>query len=109
MSFITTHVLDLGAGQAAVGIPIVLEFRETVAQPWMVIARGQTDTDGRSRDLLSKDQPLRAGLYRLRFNTSEVTPFFPEISVQFHVIDTQEHYHVPLLLSPFGYSVYRGS
>lgn len=82
---------------------------------WRALARGITDSDGRVRDLLRADEPLQARTYRLVFDTaayfraSEAGTFYPEVAVIFVVKDPAEHYHVPLLLSPFGYSTYRGS
>lgn len=112
MSPITTHVLDTSRGRPAADVPVVLE-RLTDAHPHAV-ARGRTDADGRLRDLLPPG-PLQAGIYRLTFDTGSyfgvhgVEAFYPEVSVLFTVRDGEEHYHVPLLLSPFGYSTYRGS
>jgi 5-hydroxyisourate hydrolase len=106
---ITTHVLDVSAGKPAAGIPVTLEFRAAATQPWVMIGDGDTDKDGRVFDLLPADHVLEMGLYRLRFDISGVSPFFPEVSIQFRVTDVRHHYHLPLLLSPFGYSTYRGS
>jgi 5-hydroxyisourate hydrolase len=106
MSAITTHVLDTGLGQPAKGLRIVLEIFETT---WKEIARAVTDQDGRVRDLLAEDHVLRPGFYRLRFDTASISRFFPEVPIVFHIEDAAQHYHVPLLLSPYGYSTYRGS
>jgi 5-hydroxyisourate hydrolase len=108
MSPITTHVLDLTVGHPAAGIPVTLEFREEQAQSWIKIGLGSTDSDGRIHDLLPKDYLIKKGLYCLRFDTSVTSSFFPEVSVQFRVTDTHQHYHIPLLLTSFGYSTYRG-
>jgi 5-hydroxyisourate hydrolase len=108
MSAITTHVLDTARGRPAAGVAVALERGGTV------LARGATDPDGRLRDLLP-DGPLEPGRYRLVFDTegyfaAEGTEaFYPEVSVVFRVREGGEHFHVPLLLSPFGYSTYRGS
>jgi 5-hydroxyisourate hydrolase len=99
---ITTHVLDLAAGRPAAGIPVVLERR--TEEGWQELARSQTDDDGRARDL---GDPSSAGDHRLIFHTPSA--FFPEVVIQFVVSNPVEHFHVPLLLSPFGYSTYRGS
>jgi 5-hydroxyisourate hydrolase len=103
MSPITTHVLDTAAGRPAAGIGVALEFRTRT------LARGTTDADGRVRDLLPDGHLLEAGVYSLRFDTRAVSPFFPEVTIQFQIDDARQHYHVPLLLSPYGYSTYRGS
>ena len=114
MSPITTHVLDLSLGRPARGVAVVLSYRD-VDSGWDEIARGVTDADGRVRDLLAVDRSLEGGTYRLRFDTNAyfealgVTAFYPEVVVTFLVEEPGAHHHVPLLLSPFGYSTYRGS
>ncbi|MBI1741758.1 hydroxyisourate hydrolase [Candidatus Acetothermia bacterium] len=114
MSKITTHVLDVTQGCPARGVPVFLEF-ETSVFAWKMIGKGVTDEDGRLRNLLSSDYPLQPGNYRIRFNTGayfsnqNIQGFYPEVSVSFTIRDASQHYHVPLLLSPFGYSTYRGS
>ncbi len=114
MSKITTHVLDIAQGRPAQGVPVVLEL-QIAPSAWKVIGENKTDSDGRSRNLLAPDYPLQAGNYRIRFDTNayfasqSVKGFYPEVTVIFTVRDTTQHYHVPLLLSPFGYSTYRGS
>jgi 5-hydroxyisourate hydrolase len=100
MSQVTTHVLDTAAGRPAVGVVVSLEGDGGV------VARGQTGADGRIGDL-GPDQ-LEPATYRLRFDTSARSTFFPEVVVAFAIAD-DTHVHVPLLLSPFGYSTYRGS
>lgn len=113
MSAITTHILDVSSGVPARGVPVVLE-RET-SSGWEIIGKGATDDDGRLRDLLSPDSVLLAGNYRLTFDTGNyfiqqrIEGFYPQVMVAFTVRDAARHYHVPLLLSPFGYSTYRGS
>ncbi|HZF13314.1 MAG TPA: hydroxyisourate hydrolase [Thermoanaerobaculia bacterium] len=113
MSGITTHVLDTSLGQPASGVPVRLEIR--TGNSWRSLARAQTDADGRVRQLLAEGQALAVSTYRLTFDTGsyfrsrESEPFFPEVSVVFAVSDPAQHHHVPLLLSPFGYSTYRGS
>lgn len=112
MSAITTHVLDTAGGRPAAGVPAVLELRSG-ADTWTEIGRGTTDADGRIRDLVQG--PLRAGVHRLTFNTGAyfktqgVQGFYPQVVIEFEVRDANQHHHVPLLLSPFGYSTYRGS
>jgi 5-hydroxyisourate hydrolase len=112
MSRITTHVLDTSTGRPVAGMEVTLRFRAVAAQPWKVIAHGATDDDGRLRSLLPEAE-LLPGQYALDFDTSQHSAFFPEVTVQFavqrNVTPGREHYHVPLLLSPFGYSTYRGS
>ena len=113
MSAITTHILDVSAGVPAGGVPVILE-RQTGTH-WETVGAGATDDDGRVRDLLAPDAVLQAGVYRLVFDTEtyfarrEIEGFYPQVTVAFTVRDADSHYHVPLLLSPFGYSTYRGS
>ncbi len=114
MSAITTHVLDTASGRPAEGVPVTLSLRDDDGA-WRELGRGATDADGRLRTLLPAGAPLREGTYRIAFDTGAyfdalgVDGFFPEAAVVFVVRDTGRHYHVPLLLSPFGYSTYRGS
>jgi 5-hydroxyisourate hydrolase len=105
VSGITTHVLDTSRGGPAAGVPVVLE--RAVDSGWQPVGRGNTDADGRVSDLL--ETPPEAGRYRLIFDTGAYSRFYPEVTVTFVVEHGQGHYHVPLLLSPFGYSTYRGS
>src|SRR5712672_2118118 len=112
MSKITTHVLDVSMGKPAPGIPVTLEAQKQDAS-WVAMGNGTTDKDGRVADLLSEGR-LNAGIYRLTFDTAVYlskgrNAFFPQASVVFDVEDLSQHYHLPLLLSPFGYSTYRGS
>jgi 5-hydroxyisourate hydrolase len=112
MSQITTHVLDTATGRPAAGVPVILEIQK--ARAWRELSRGATDSDGRLRHLLAPGS-LVEGIYRLTFETREyfearkVAAIFPEVNIVFEVKDATEHYHIPLLLSPFGYSTYRGS
>jgi len=109
MSGITTHVLDTAAGRPAAGISVTLEKHD--GNYWLFVGRGETDADGRCRALC--DEPLQPAMYRLTFGTGayfgEGNTFFPEATIVFEVRDASQHYHVPLLLSPYGYSTYRGS
>lgn len=113
MSGITTHVLDTSRGRPAGGVVVRLAIEKSGA--WSQIGEGATDADGRARDLLPDDFALEAGVYRLTFETGpyfaaqEIEAFYPEVVIVFMVSDPAQHYHVPLLLSPFGYSTYRGS
>jgi 5-hydroxyisourate hydrolase len=110
---ITTHVLDTAGGRPGKGIPIALE-RSEVGGSWVAVGSGVTDDDGRLRTLTPVG-PVLPGTYRLRFDTATYAIasgqpcFFPIVEIQFAVVDGAQHYHVPLLLSPFGYSTYRGS
>lgn len=114
MSSITTHVLDTARGRPASGLAVVLEA-QTSDGGWTLVGKGTTDADGRVRELLPQSASLRAGLYRLTFDTQsyfaaqKLEGFYPQVTVVFAVRDPAQHYHVPLLLSPFGYSTYRGS
>lgn len=105
---ITTHVLDTAKGKPAGGIAITLERQE--GAEWVSIATGATDDDGRLRTLMEGAERV-AATYRLRFDVAGYleSAFFPEVTIVFVVADPRQHYHVPLLLSPFGYSTYRGS
>jgi 5-hydroxyisourate hydrolase len=106
-------VLDTARGRPAQGVWVVLErVEDGTPSP---LARGVTDADGRLRELLPDDVPLEPGTFRLVFDTGRyfagqgVQSFYPEVAVVFQVRDAGQHHHVPLLLSPFGYSTYRGS
>jgi 5-hydroxyisourate hydrolase len=113
MSGITTHVLDTSTGRPAAALTVVLE-RETAPGRWEELARGATDADGRIAEFRLPPRP-ESGTYRLRFETGAyfarqgVAGFYPEVAVAFTLSNPGEHYHVPLLLSPYGYSTYRGS
>jgi len=110
---ITTHVLDTALGAPAVGVTVILEVRR--GTDWDPVGRGATDEKGRL-GTLTDGQTLAAGTYRLTFDlasyhraTGVGAAFFPEARIAFTVRDPEEHYHVPLLVSPFGYSTYRGA
>lgn len=113
MSGITTHVLDTSRGRPASGVPVVLEIQ--AENGWRELGRAETDADGRVRQLLPAGRALTAGVYRLTFGIETyfraqgIKGFYPEASIVFHVRDANQHHHVPLLLSPYGYSTYRGS
>jgi 5-hydroxyisourate hydrolase len=106
---LSTHVLDATTGTPAAGVPVRLESR--VEGQWRAAGDGVTDADGRVRDL----GELTAGVHRLTFDTGSffgrigVQAFYPEVVVAFEVVDAAAHHHVPLLLSPYAYSTYRGS
>jgi 5-hydroxyisourate hydrolase len=113
MSAITTHVLDTAAGRPAAGVAVRLERREGHA--WHPLAAGVTDEDGRLRTLLPADHDFQVGEYRLVFATGTyyaargMESFHPEIAIAFEARRPDEHYHVPLLVAPHGYTTYRGS
>ena len=107
MSGITTHVLDTAKGRPANGVKIWLDVLRGTT--WETVGTGSTDADGRLRTL-TEGVPLEVAIYRLTFSTGAYNNgFFPEVAIVFKVDDVSQHYHVPLLLSPFGYSTYRGS
>jgi 5-hydroxyisourate hydrolase len=95
-------------------VPVTLEER-AAGGGWERLGAGETGGDGRLADLLPAGRPLRAGLHRLRFDTEAyftargMAGFYPEVTIVFEVADPSEHHHVPLLLSPYGYTTYRGS
>lgn len=109
---ITTHVLDTGKGIPAKGVSVRLEQANDGG--WKLLSEKTTDADGRISNLLS-DRSAETGTYRLTFDTGSyfgaagIKTFYPGITVTFQIEDPTAHYHVPLLLSPFGYSTYRGS
>ena len=114
MSQISTHVLDTAKGKPASGVPVRLE-RQKPSGKWVLIASAQTDQDGRCSQLLPEGATLTPGVYRLTFDTSRyfaacgVEGFYPVVEVTFHVRDGESQFHIPLLLSPHGYTTYRGS
>jgi 5-hydroxyisourate hydrolase len=103
MAGITSHVLDTATGRPAANLRITLTRGDEV------LFDGTTDADGRARVLAPES--TQPGVYRIRFDTGAYNAdgFFPEATIVFRVDDASQHYHVPLLLSPFGYSTYRGS
>lgn len=109
---ITTHVLDTSFGKPAVGVMVVLERWSD--ENWQELARAVTDSNGRIMNLLPTDQPLSSGRYRLTFHTAEYfqstnrESLYPNVNVEF-LASAGQHYHIPLLISPFGYTTYRGS
>ena len=117
MSQITTHILDTARGKPAEGVTILLFVQspeDPVTSGWRQIAIGTTNSDGRVPELVPKENSLEPGVYRLRFEIKEYfekqaqLSFYPFVEITFIVVEG-EHYHVPLLVSPFGYSTYRGS
>lgn len=113
MSQITTHVLDTSRGRPAQGI-IVKIYSETNCK-WSEFASGVTDSDGRVANLMDSGKILSAGNYKICFETGSyfqstgLPSFYPYVEVVFQIAGDGQHYHVPLLLNPFGYSTYRGS
>jgi 5-hydroxyisourate hydrolase len=114
MSAITTHVLDTSIGRPAAGVGVTLERRGELDQ-WTPIGQGETDEDGRARHLMPPEAPLVPGVYRLTFDTGQyfgrrsAPSLYPSVLIIFETVAGEAHYHVPLLVSPFGYSTYRGS
>jgi 5-hydroxyisourate hydrolase len=112
MSPITTHVLDTARGGPAPGIKITLEIQN--GDGWNSLSEGVTNDDGRVADLMQPGE-LQAATYRITFHTQSyfektgTSGFYPSVPVIFTIAAPDEHYHVPLLISPFGYSTYRGS
>lgn len=110
---ITTHVLDTALGKPAEGILVRLE-KQGGGDSWEELVQGRTNADGRIADLLPPGR-LARGLYRMTFETASyfrtqgVNGFYPQVQVVFEIREPESHYHIPLLLSPFGYSTYRGS
>lgn len=109
---ITTHVLDTALGKPARRVPVSLERQDGAT--WHTLASGETDDDGRLRTLMD-GQSRDAGVYRIRFDTAAyfsamgIDGFYPYAEIVFIVAEPGGHYHVPLLVSPFAYSTYRGS
>jgi 5-hydroxyisourate hydrolase len=116
VSRLSTHVLDTALGQPARGVAVRLDMLPSAAAGGgtVIVSTTATDDDGRVADLL-EGAPLAAGVYRLTFQTGAYfaatgrAAFYPRVQVTFEVTAPEQHHHVPLLLSPFGYSTYRGS
>ena len=114
MSPISTHVIDVAQGRPAAGVDVALDVA-TPEGAWRTIGQGATDADGRVKTLLTDGAALSPGEHRLTFfvagyfERQGTTAFYRSIAVTFVVASGQSHYHVPLLLSPFGYSTYRGA
>ncbi|HSU28118.1 MAG TPA: hydroxyisourate hydrolase [Chitinophagaceae bacterium] len=112
MSSITTHILDTTKGRPAQGVTIILYKGEN--DSWSELARGVTNADGRIPDLVKEGRKIEKGIYKMRFETKDyfdhiqVPTFYPYVEIVFD-IQKEEHYHIPLLLNPYGYSTYRGS
>lgn len=110
---ITTHVLDTSTGKPAGSVNVILE-RQQNDGTWSELSRGATNEDGRIADLLPDDATLAGGVYRLVFLTGDyfkrrnIASLYPRVTIEFFLND-ESHYHIPLLLSPYGYTTYRGS
>lgn len=113
MNGITTHVLDTARGRPAQGIAVTLEQED--GEGWRPVGGGTTDVDGRLKTLLPSGVDIMPGVYRLTFDTQryfdglEQESFYPHVIVVFRTRPGDRHYHVPLLLGPFGYTTYRGT
>lgn len=111
---ITTHILDLVNGHPASGVTVVLEIQDDSGS-WIELTRDETNDDGRITEWLTPGEPARTGTYRLTFKVGDYfgqnsgPVFYNEIPVVFELSDPSSHHHIPLLLSPYGYSTYRGS
>ena len=114
MSTISTHILDTSRGAPANGVAISLEVQNS-DETWTELSHAWTDDDGRVKPFFLVEQPLQGGTYRLVFDIDayfsglKVESFYPQVTIVFKIDDTTQHYHVPLLISPYGYSTYRGS
>ena len=112
MSGITTHILDTSRGRPAQGVPVKLAFKR--GEEWEEVGSGETDDDGRL-GTLTEGRELEIGTWAITFDTDAyfrhhgVEGFYPEVTITFEIRVASEHYHVPLLLNPFGFSTYRGS
>jgi 5-hydroxyisourate hydrolase len=114
MKRISTHVLDVAQGKPAREVRVTLDRRER-GGGWARLGSSQTDGNGRCDQLLSENEELTAGLYRLAFDTAgyhaaqNVDGLYPIVEITFYVKEGESHFHIPLLLSPYGYTTYRGS
>lgn len=112
MSQITTHILDTSRGKPAWGVTVV--FYQQIDEEWVMLAKAITNKDGRIPNLLPDGEKLPLGIYKISFdvihyfNTLDTECFYPIVEIIFD-LKTTEHYHIPLLISPFGYATYRGS
>ena len=110
---ITTHILDVSIGKPAAGVRVALARVEDTERTQ--VGAGVTDADGRLKNLVPAAPVLNAGVFELTFEIGpyfaarDIRAFYPRVTVTFEITDAKQHYHVPLLISPFGYSTYRGS
>jgi len=114
MKRVSTHVLDITQGKPAEDVPVRLERRESAGE-WVRLSSSRTSQNGRCEQLLPENENLRPGLYRLAFDTGSyhlaqnIEGLYPVVEITFQVREGESHFHIPLLLSPYGYSTYRGS
>ena len=114
MSTISTHILDTSRGRPVAGATVSLEILNA-GEGWSPLSQAVTDDDGRVKQFVLREPQLGPGTYRLVFSIAQYfeplnqPSFYPEVSVTFLIDGAAEHYHVPLLISPYGYSTYRGS
>jgi 5-hydroxyisourate hydrolase len=110
---ISTHILDTALGRPATGVPVTLSRQIDAA--WLSINEALTDADGRCKYLLPETQPLQTGTYRVHFDTAtyykhqQLQGLYPYVEVVFEITNSEQHYHIPLLLTANGYTTYRGS
>lgn len=110
---LSVHILNQQTGLPSPDVTVTLEKQQQ--NSWTTLASAKTDPDGRIKSLYPQEQDMQPGVYKVTFKTSEyfrsqkLESFFPEIPVQFTVIRTNEKLHIPLLLSQYGYSTYKGS
>lgn len=114
MSTISTHILDTARGKPANGVAVYLESQKT-DETWEQLTHAWTDEEGRVKPFFLLEAPLKGGTYRLVFDTESYFSaldsdcFYPQVCVVFNIGDDPQHYHIPLLISPYGYSTYRGT
>lgn len=114
MRRISTHVLDLVQGKPAANVQVRLE-KQNASGEWRLLTSARTDQDGRCAELLAESDNLSAGVYRLIFDTEKyfegqkLGTLYPFVEVTFRVREGESHFHIPLLLSPNGYTTYRGT
>eukprot|EP01134_Creolimax_fragrantissima_P006519 CFRG6519T1 len=112
---LTTHVLNTATGVPAANLAITVERQSEGPEEWTFVGKGKTNSDGRCPDLLPENFRLETCLYRITFDVKEyfeetnTKAFYPYVQVVFQIEELDSHYHVPLLLSPYGFSTYRGS
>jgi 5-hydroxyisourate hydrolase len=114
MKGISTHILDMVHGRPASGVPVRLE-KQNAAGNWLLLTSARTDHDGRCAQLLPEGEALSAGIYRLLFDITgyfeaqKILCLYPVVEITFTAREGESHFHIPLLLSPNGYTTYRGS
>jgi 5-hydroxyisourate hydrolase len=114
MTGISTHVLDIARGKPAPDVPVRLERQESSGE-WRLVGSARSGPDGRCGQILAEGERLSPGTYRLAFDTASyfsaqgMHGFFPAVLITFSVLEGEKHFHIPLLLSPHGYTTYRGS